>query len=143
MKRDITNLAIEGHAYTARHHWMDLMRAQKFLRLTLAWLIQDLGALTLQCLNVEKSCIIKQCPPLFHVQFKVESLFMKGISTLKSLNGSSILMKVTISPQHTTPLVYQNVWCQLPHWRVFVVTPLGLAPISLTTWPILTLLWPN
>ena len=105
MKQEIINVAIEGQPYTLRSPGMDLMRAQKLLRLTLAWPIQDAGASTLQCLNVES---IKQCHLLFHVQFKVESHFIKN-STLKSLNGFSILMKTTSSPQHTTHLVYQNV----------------------------------
>ena len=92
---------------------MDLMRVKKLLRLTLTCHIQVVGALTLQCQNVEKTCTIKQCHPLLVVQFKVESHFMRG-NTLKSLNGSSTLMKViTSSPQHTTRLVYKNVCYQV------------------------------
>jgi len=55
MKQEIINYPIEGYLYAVRHPLIDLMGVKKLLRLTLTCHIQEVGALTLQCQNVEKT----------------------------------------------------------------------------------------
>lgn len=118
------------------------MRVQKLLKLTLTRLDQGLGALALQCLNLERTCPIMQSHPLFLLQSPAESRSLIA-AIFKISIGTSMLMNVG-TQLHIAPLVSQTmraliIMPQLHQPRVFVETHSSdLTPISLITCPILS-----
>ena len=62
MKQEVSSIVKGYQPHLMKHPSvsMDLMRAPRLLKLTPSGPNQDLGELPLQCLKVEKTCIIKQ-----------------------------------------------------------------------------------